>query len=49
MMEAGRKAGSEIVHVEVPGGSHPSVAAPAIAPLLDFFAKQQKPAQPQPQ
>jgi hypothetical protein len=49
MVEAGRKAGADIVYVEVPGGSHTSVAAPAIAPMLDFFAKQRKPAQPQPQ
>ena len=49
MVEAGRKAGADIVYVEVPGGSHTSVAAPALAPMLDFFAKQRKPAQPQPQ
>ena len=42
MVEAGRKAGADIVYVEVPGGSHTSVAAPAIAPMLDFFAKQHK-------
>jgi pimeloyl-ACP methyl ester carboxylesterase len=42
MVEAGRKAGAEIVYVEVPGGSHTSVAAPAFGPMLDFFAKQQK-------
>ena len=42
MVEAGKKAGAEIVYVEVPGGSHTSVAAPAFAPMLDFFARQQK-------
>jgi predicted esterase len=42
MVEAGKKAGAEIVYVEVPGGSHTSVAAPAFAPMLDFFAKQRK-------
>jgi dipeptidyl aminopeptidase/acylaminoacyl peptidase len=42
MVEAGRKAGAQIVYVEVPGGSHVSVAAPAFAPMLDFFVKQQK-------
>ena len=42
MVEAGKKAGAEIVYVEVPGGSHVSVAAPAFAGMLDFFAKQQK-------
>ena len=42
MVEAGRKAGADIVYVEVPGGSHTSVAAPAIAPMLDFFARQRK-------
>ena len=31
MVEAGKKAGAEIVYVEVPGGSHVSVAAPAFA------------------
>jgi poly(3-hydroxybutyrate) depolymerase len=42
MVEAGKKAGAEIVYVEVPGGSHTSVAAPAFAAMLDFFARQQK-------
>jgi predicted esterase len=42
MVEAGRKAGAGIVYVEVPGGSHTSVAVPAIAPMLDFFARQRK-------
>ena len=42
MVEAGKKAGAEIVYVEVPGGSHVSVAAPAFAGMLDFFARQQK-------
>jgi poly(3-hydroxybutyrate) depolymerase len=42
MVEAGKKAGTEIVYVEVPGGTHVSVAAPAFAGMLDFFAKQKK-------
>jgi len=42
MVEAGKKAGAEIVYVEVPGGSHTGVAAPAFASMLDFFARQQK-------
>jgi hypothetical protein len=42
MVEAGKQAESQIVYVEVPGGSHTSVAAPAFAPMLDFFAKQKK-------
>jgi predicted esterase len=42
MVEAGKKAGAEIVYVEVPGGSHVSVAAPAFAGMLDFFARQKK-------
>jgi predicted peptidase len=42
MVEAGKAAGTEIVYVEVPGGSHVSVAAPAFAPMLDFFAKHAK-------
>jgi poly(3-hydroxybutyrate) depolymerase len=42
MVEAGKKAGAEIVYVEVPGGSHVGVAAPAFAAMLDFFAQQKK-------
>ena len=42
MVEAGKKAGAHIVYVEVPGGSHVGVAAPAFAAMLDFFAKQRK-------
>jgi predicted esterase len=42
MVEAGKKAGAEIVYVEVPGGSHVGVAAPAFAGMFDFFAKQKK-------
>ena len=37
-----QKTGAEIVYVEVPGGSHVGVAAPAFAAMLDFFARQQK-------
>ncbi len=40
MVEAGKKAGAPITYVEVPGGSHVSVAQPAFAPMFDFFAKQ---------
>ena len=46
MVEAGKKAGTEIVYVEVPGGSHVSVAAPAFAAMLDFFAGHKKGAKP---
>lgn len=42
MVEAGKKAGAPITYVEVPGGSHVSVAEPNFAPMLDFFAKQQR-------
>ncbi|HLG96170.1 MAG TPA: prolyl oligopeptidase family serine peptidase [Bryobacteraceae bacterium] len=42
MVEAGKKAGANITYVEVPGGSHVSVAEPSFAPMLDFFAKQQR-------
>jgi len=42
MVEAGKKAGVNITYVEVPGGSHVSVAEPNFAPMLDFFAKQQR-------
>jgi pimeloyl-ACP methyl ester carboxylesterase len=43
MVEAGKKIGVPITYVEVPGGSHVSVAEPNFAPMLDFFAKQQRP------
>ncbi len=42
MVEAGKKAGTDIVYVEVPGGTHVGVAAPAFAGMLDFFAQQKK-------
>ncbi|HWC97016.1 MAG TPA: hypothetical protein VG456_09710 [Candidatus Sulfopaludibacter sp.] len=42
MVEAGKKAGANIVYVEVHGGSHTSVAAPQFGPMLDFFAKQRR-------
>jgi pimeloyl-ACP methyl ester carboxylesterase len=42
MVEAGKKAGANITYVEVPGGSHVSVAAPSFAPMLEFFSKQAK-------
>ena len=42
MVEAGKKAGAHIVYVEVPGGSHVSVAAPHMGPMLDFFKAQAK-------
>jgi predicted peptidase len=42
MVEAGKKVGAPITYVEVPGGSHISVAQPALAPMMGFFAKQVK-------
>ena len=42
MVEAGKKAGANITYIEVPGGSHISVAEPSFAAMLDFFAKQQR-------
>jgi len=42
MVDAAKKAGIDVVYVEVPGGSHISVAAPQFGPMLDFFAKQAK-------
>jgi predicted esterase len=42
MVEAGKKAGANITYVEVPGGSHVSVAEPNFTPMLEFFAKQQR-------
>jgi predicted esterase len=40
MVAAGKKAGANITYVEVPGGSHVSVAAPQMGAMLDFFVKQ---------
>jgi len=37
MVEAGKKAGAEIKYIEVKGGSHVSVAAPAFPDIFDFF------------
>lgn len=42
MVEAGKKDGAPITYVEVPGGSHVSVAEPNFAPMLEFFAKQKR-------
>ena len=42
MVEAGKKLGAPITYVEVPGGSHSSVAQPAFAPMMEFFSKQVK-------
>jgi predicted esterase len=42
MVEAGKKAGANIVYVEVPGGTHVSVAAPQFGPMFEFFTKQKK-------
>lgn len=42
MVEALKKAGAEVKYVEVPGGSHTSVAVPAFAPMFDWFDSHQK-------
>jgi predicted peptidase len=42
MVEAGKKLGTRIVYVEVPGGSHGDVAAPEFPHMLDFFARQSR-------
>jgi predicted esterase len=42
MVEAGKKAGAQIVYVEIPGGNHTNVVAPQFEPMLEFFAKQKK-------
>ena len=42
MVEAGKKAGTKIVYVEVPGGGHSDIVVPQFAPMLDFFAEQSK-------
>ena len=38
MVEAAKKAGAEVVYVEVKGGHHRDVVVPQIAPMLEFFA-----------
>lgn len=40
MVEAGKQLGMNITYVEVPGGSHISVAEPSFASMLDFFVNQ---------
>lgn len=42
MVDAGKKAGANIVYVEVPGGNHMNVVAPQFGPMLEFFARQKK-------
>lgn len=42
MVEAGKQAGTNIVYLEIPGGSHVGVAAPQFGPMFDFFVKQAK-------
>src|SRR5207244_6188712 len=42
MVEAGKKLAAPITYVEVPGGSHDGVAAPAFAPMMYFFANQSR-------
>ena len=42
MVAAAKQDGIAVVYVEVPGGSHASVAAPQFGPMLDFFARQAK-------
>ena len=37
MVEAVKQAGAKIEYHEIPGGSHVSVAAPAFAPMMDYF------------
>jgi predicted peptidase len=37
MVEAARKAGVEIKYIEVPGGTHVSVAAPNFKNIFDWF------------
>lgn len=42
MVEAGKKAGANIVYVEIPGGSHTNIAAPQFGPMFDFFTAQRR-------
>jgi len=44
MVEAGKKAGAEIKYVEVPGGNHVSIAAPAFPDIFDWFENHKRPA-----
>jgi predicted peptidase len=44
MVEAGKKAKTEIKYVEVPGGSHVSIAAPAFPDIFDWFDSHKRPA-----
>jgi poly(3-hydroxybutyrate) depolymerase len=42
MVEKMKELGVEVKYIEVPGGSHGSVVAPNIAPILDFFDAHRK-------
>jgi len=44
MVEAAKTAKTEIKYVEVPGGSHMSVAAPAFPDIFDWFDSHKRPA-----
>ena len=46
MVAAGKKEGTKIVYVEVPGGSHTDIVVPQFAAMLDFFAQQSKAKEP---
>ena len=43
MVEKMKELGVEVKYIEVPGGSHGSVVAPNIGPILDFFDAHRKP------
>jgi dipeptidyl aminopeptidase/acylaminoacyl peptidase len=42
MVEAGRAADARIEYVEVPGGGHVDIAAPAVPKIFEFFSRQSK-------
>jgi len=42
MAEAARRAGAEVVYVEVPGAGHQDAAIRQFGPMLDFFARHRK-------
>lgn len=42
MVDAMKKAGMDVVYIEVPGGTHSDVVAPNLAGAFDFFDKKRK-------
>jgi dipeptidyl aminopeptidase/acylaminoacyl peptidase len=42
MVEAGRKLGTELKYIEVPGGTHDNVVLPNLPAIFEFFAAHTK-------